>query len=433
MLFEMATGTGKTRTALACVQDLLITKERLICVVATPQNTLSRQWANEVKSLGLKFDIEVFADSSSGASKDWASQIRAGISKIAIGRAKNIVIFTTHKSAANQLLAKAIARASADIPCCFVGDEVHGLGSGRYRSALLDRYEYRIGLSATPERWFDEDGSELIRSYFGGNSFVFTIKQAQETINPLTGQTFLCPYEYHLECVSLDSEEAEEYAELTKRISKLSFSSDPDAKERMEHLILKRSLIKKDASAKLGRFSALLNRISPENMIVFTSPRRIEEVEEILSRHRIAAHRFTKDEGTRPRRELGNLSERDYLIRSFKQGALQALVAIKCLDEGIDIPQATTAVLLSSSTNPREYVQRVGRVIRRFPGKEVAYIYDFVVIPDWERMKAIGDISLEKRLFEQELVRIEDMRKNAVNSTEVLFQVRDLLGEAYGD
>lgn len=433
MLFEMATGTGKTRTALACVQDLLITKGRVVCVVATPQSTLSRQWAQEVEALGLKFDLTVFADSSSGTSKEWAADVRAGICRIAVGRADSMIVFTTHKSASNCRLAQAFEHVPDSVSLCFVGDEVHGLGSKQFRCALLDSYKYRIGLSATPSRWFDDEGSGVIRSYFGDQSYEFTIRQAQETINPLTGQTFLCPYEYHLECVSLDSEEADEYAELSRRISRLSFSSDSDAEERLERLLMKRANIKKDAMAKLGRFGSLLREIDHKNLIVFTSPRRIDEVEAILSSQCIAAKRFTKDQGTRPCREFDGLSERDYLIRSFKHGSLQALVAIKCLDEGIDIPQAQTAVLLSSSTNPREYVQRVGRVIRRSQGKEKAYIYDFVVVPDWDRLKALGDIALERKLFKQELVRIEDMRRNALNSTDVLIQVRDLLGGANGN
>ena len=185
--------------------------------------------------------------------------------------------------------------------------------------------------------------------------------------------------------------------------------------------------------AKLDGLDALLDHIEHEDLLVFTSPQRIDEVESILGRHGVAAHRFTQQQGTRPKREFGGLSERDYLIKMFKEGVLQALVAIKCLDEGIDIPQAKSAILLSSSTNPREYVQRVGRVIRRSPGKNLAHIYDFVVVPDWSRLELYGDIESERRLFNQELVRIEDMRKNAVNSTDVLIKMRGLLGRAYGD
>lgn len=433
LLFEMATGTGKTRTALACVQDLLLSKRRLVCVIATPQSTLSRQWKRELEALEIKFDVSIFADSSATTSSQWASDIRAALGRITLGLIENIVIYTTHASAANLLFIKAVESISDSIAVCLVGDEVHGMGSREHRLGLLERYEYRIGLSATPTRWFDEEGSALLRSYFGGESFEFTIRDAQETLNPLTGEPFLCPYEYHLVPVELDDDEAEEFDRLTKQISKNAHSESEDARERLEKLLRQRALIKKDAIAKLDALDALLQEIDPNDMLVFSSPRRIDAVEELLRKHGIAVHRLTQQQGTRPKREFGGLSERDYLISMFKDRALQALVAIKCLDEGIDIPQAKTALLISSSTNPREYVQRVGRVIRRSPGKQLAHIYDFVVVPDWSRLELYGDIESERKLFDQELIRIDDMRKNAVNSVDVLLTMRRLLGRAYGD
>lgn len=433
MLFEMATGTGKTRTALACVQHLLKTEKKLLCVIATPQTTLSRQWEREVEALGLKFDCAVFADSSESVSSEWAAEIRAKLGRIAIGRARSLVVYTTHASASNARFLDALDRVPSQLSVCLVGDEVHGMGSCEHRRSLSNRYDYRIGLSATPARWFDECGSELIRSFFGNESYEFTIRDAQETVNPLTGEPFLCPYEYKLVPVSLTDEESEEYAVLCGKISRLSHNDDHDAQEVLKRLLIKRANIKKNAIEKLDQLEALLEGIDPSNMIVFTSPERIDEVDSVLVNHRIAAHRFTKDEGTRPRAEFGNLSERDYLIRMFKEGTLQALVAIKCLDEGIDIPEAATAVLLSSSTNPREYVQRIGRVIRRHPGKKLAHIYDFIVVPDWYRIEHYGDVVMERKLFDQELVRVEDMMQNAVNRTELLKQMLKLRGRAYGN
>lgn len=433
LLFEMATGTGKTRTALSCLQELLINLDRLVCVIATPQSTLSRQWEHELDNLNLRTDHVVFADSSAGTSEGWAAEIRRCLGRIAIGRSNTLAIITTHASASSFRMIEAIESIPSSIGVCLIGDEVHGMGAKKQRQALLERYDYRIGLSATPRRWFDDEGSSLIRSYFGNASFEFTIRDAQDTINPLTGETFLCPYEYHLEYSTLDDDEAERYYELTKRITRYANSSDPDAQERLEQLLRDRAEIKKDAEMKLTRFSALLKWIDPNGMIVFTSPKRIDEVESLLARHRIAAHRLTQREGTKKQDKYEGLSEREYLIRAFKEGDIQTLVAIKCLDEGIDIPEATTAVLLSSSTNPREYVQRVGRVIRRHPGKKLAHIYDFVVEPDWKRISECGDIQFERRLFEQELRRIEDMRANATNSTDLLIEVRDRLGRAYGN
>lgn len=433
MLFEMATGTGKTRTALACVQHLLKKHGKLVCVIATPQTTLSRQWMREAETLGVDFDCTVIADSSEATSREWAADIRAKAGRIAIGRSKTLVVFTTHRSASNPLFLDALSRVDAAVKTCLVGDEVHGMGSHGCKRSLSDRYDYRIGLSATPSRWFDEEGSDAIRRYFGGESFVFGIREAQETVNPLTGKPFLCPYEYKLVTVSLTDEESENFAKLSSLISSLSHRDDPESTEACKRLLMKRADIKKNAAKKIDCFDRLLREIDPANMIVFTSPQHIDEVERVLAEHRIAAHRFTKNQGTRPCAEYRGLSERDYLIRAFKDGTLQTLVAIKCLDEGIDIPEASTAVLLSSSTNPREYIQRIGRVIRHCPGKDLAHIYDFIVVPDWHRVECYGDIELERRLFEQELIRVEDMMANAVNYTELLVQVLELRGKAYGN
>ena len=432
LLFEMATGTGKTRTALACVGELLAREKKFVCIVATPQSTLSRQWEKETAALGLQFDKSVFADSSAGPSARWLKEISSAISRIRIGRSSSLIIYTTHKSACSKKLLDIINKLPDSVATCIVGDEVHGMGSPKQRAGLLERYRYRIGLSATPSRWFDEDGTELIRRYFGDRSFVFTIAQAQNTINPITGDTFLCPYEYHLVFSSLNDEELDKYCALTKRIVAAKNSPLPDAEEHVEKLLRDRAEIKKDAASKMVHFEDLIDSVDLTGAIVFTSPHRISEVCLMLGSHEIAAHRFTEEEGTAKRVEYGGLSEREYLLDAFRQGDIQTLVAIKCLDEGIDIPEAKTAVLLSSSTNPREYVQRVGRVIRRHPGKKIAHIYDFVIEPDWKRIKEMGGIELEKKLFKQEMVRIEDMRANAVNSTDLLFEVQDRLRRANG-
>lgn len=432
MLFEMATGTGKTRTALACVNHLLNAGKPFVCVIATPQSTLSRQWGRELDALGIKFDSVIMADSSNCTTKQWASMVQEEVSRIAIGRQKSLAILTTHASVPKIELTATISSMPSSITACLVADEVHGIGTANRQAAFLERYDARIGLSATPDRWFDEQGSEAIRSFFGGCSFVFSINDAQNTINPLTGRPFLCPYEYRLIFVSLNDEEKEQYRNLSRRIARLSNATDPEVKKRLEQLMRNRAAIKKDAVNKMVAFKKLIPELIPRGLIVFTSPKRIDEVERMLTRCHIVAHRFTGKQGTTPSDQYNGLSERDYLIKLFKQGSYQALVAMKCLDEGIDIPEATTAVLLSSSTNPREYVQRVGRVIRQSRGKDLAYIYDFVVKPDWNSIADEDDMRLEQRLFKQELLRVEDMRKNAVNSTELLFEIQSELGEAYG-
>lgn len=432
LLFEMATGTGKTRTALACLNELLQKNQKFVCVVATPQNTLSRQWERELNDLAIRCDSILFADSSAGGGIEWAHKLQEDISRILVGRSDSLIVFTTHVSAGDERLVKEIEALPDSVATCLIADEVHGLGAAKQRRALSDRYDYRIGLSATPSRWFDEAGTKLIHDYFG-DSFVFPISSAQNTINPLTGKPFLCPYRYHLVFTTLNDEESEKYCELTRRISRLSHSDDPDDQDKLDMLLLKRAQIKKDAANKLFEFKRLLASEDLSGGIVFTSPRQIDEVESILGRSGIAAHRYTGKQGTSRKAEFGGLSEREYILKLFKQGDYEVLIAMKCLDEGIDVPEARVAVLLSSSTNPREYVQRIGRVIRQAQGKEVAEIYDFVVEPDWDRLREFCDLKEERKLFEQEMRRVEDMRANALNSTEVLITIRERLGRAYGD
>ena len=132
------------------------------------------------------------------------------------------MVYTTHRTASSDDFIKIIRSGLSSTPVCFVGDEVHGLGAYQAKNALLEEYSYRIGLSATPTRWFDEYGSKIIKEYFGNDSYTFTIAQALTTINPLTNKPFLVEYEYHPVFISLTDEELEEYKALTKRVKKMA-------------------------------------------------------------------------------------------------------------------------------------------------------------------------------------------------------------------
>lgn len=434
LLFEMATGTGKTRTAIACVNIALADYKNLICIVAAPEITLARQWKGEFDNLGVKFDSVVFADGSSGGKKKWMPAIRTAITRIDAGISKNLLVLVTHASACTPAFTGLFEQLPDTIKVCFVGDEVHGMGAPKQRLALLDRYDLRIGLSATPTRWFDDYGTKILEEYFGNASFVFSIRDAQITTNPLTGHPFLTPYHYQVEYVCLDDDEMDSYIELSARISKLSFmTDDADAQELYQRLLMKRADIMKNASAKLPAFENLIRSMDyVENTLVFTSPQQIDDAVRILVQNRVCAHPFTEKQGTRKLREYDGLSEREHLIREFKYGGYQALVAITCLDEGIDIPIAEKAILLSNSTNPREYIQRIGRVIRYHATKDMALIIDFVVEPDWSRLREPAMIEFERKAFEKELRRVREMAENADNGIDVLMTINRKLESLYG-
>ncbi len=425
LLFEMATGTGKTRTAIACVYETMKLEKKLVIVISCPQGTLSKQWKNEIDGMGLPLDQSIIVD---GTNHKWRKELEEAIKKISVGYNSKLIIYTTHVTGSCADFIKIISNGCKYIPMCFVGDEAHGLGANVAKTGLLEMYKYRIGLSATPKRWFDDIGSSILSSYFGNKSFEFTIGDALSTINPITNKPFLVNYYYHPIFVQLTDDEFDEYLKLSNRIKKISVFSQKNDEyhKRLESLLFARANIEKNAKNKYTALNEIIgDGKKVKDAIIFTSDFQISEVLLMLSSKGIIAHRFTQEEGTSPEIRYNGKSERQHLIEKFKDGTYQALVAIKCLDEGIDIPSASTAVLMASSTNPREYIQRIGRVIRQASGKTRAHIYDFILEPNLERIKNPEFIEFEKKIFEKEMNRVEDMSINAINNADVLLKISD--------
>ena len=430
LLFEMATGTGKTRTALACVNKVMEIAQKLVVIITCPQTTLSLQWKNnEVDHAGFKFDCEITAD---GNNRRWKEELKEALIKISVGFYNQIVVYTTHDTSSSPKFIDVMMRSSDNIEFCFVGDEAHGLGAPKTKGALLERYKYRIGLSATPKRWFDEYGTNILEKYFGANSFRFSIADALSTINPLTRKPFLVEYVYKAVFVTLTDSELEEYQKLSGKISKLSHytKNSDEYQKHYENLLFQRANIQKNAEHKMEALRELLIQIGDiDQTLLFVSDAQINEVMMMLGDMNIIAHRFTQDQGTRALKKYGGISEREYLINNFKCNNYQALVAINCLNEGIDIPSADTAILMSNSTNPREYVQRIGRVIRQSPNKKIAYIYDFIVEPRFNIYVTPELKAFEIQIFKNELKRAQEMAGNAYNNATVQKQLDAKLWE----
>ena len=154
---------------------------------------------------------------------------------------------------------------------------------------------------------------------------------------------------------------------------------------------------------------------------------QLARVLQILKKKHITAHKFTQAEGTSPSAKYQGISEREYLIQQFTKGKYQVLVAIKCLDEGIDIPSAKTGIIMASSTNPREYVQRIGRIIRQAPGKSSAALYDMILHPHLSGFRDGALASFEEKVFRKEMVRVQDLCSNALNNAKVLREVYAVL------
>ena len=198
--------------------------------------------------------------------------------------------------------------------------------------------------------------------------------------------------------------------------------SDPDAATRLERLMEKRANIIKNAEAKYDELERILDDLEAkgriENLIIFVSPQQILQVLDILNNRGIISHKLTEKEGTKAEKRYNNKSEREAIIAKFKAGVYQALIAIKCMDEGIDIPTADLGILMASSTNPREYVQRIGRIIRQAPDKKFANLYDICV----DTIADLDDdsIVLERKIKAKEQIRLKEIAENAINSIDAL-------------
>lgn len=413
LLMEMATGTGKTRTAIGCFMKLKEKLDNFLVIIATPQNTLSRQWKTDIEEeLKIKFDRSVIAD---GTNYKWKKDLEELFLDLKSGMCSNAIVYTTHSSASSNDFTNLVRKYENNTNILFICDEVHGIASDKQKDALLDIYEYRIGLSATPERMFDEDGTSLIKNYFGNKSFEFSIKDALNTINPLTSKPFLNQFYYYPRFVYLDEDELEKYKSYSRRIAALMNEEDVDI-DLINKLNIERSNILKNASGKLDEVEKIIDQMNKKgyikDTIIFTTDKQIESVLIMLGKKGIIRSKITEGESTSKVVGIHGNTEREENIEQFRKGTLQVLVGIKCLDEGIDIKNARVAILMASSINPREYIQRVGRVIRVDKNKGPSEIYDLIVT-------TYSNDILNNKILEKEARRTKLIASNAINYNEV--------------
>jgi superfamily II DNA or RNA helicase len=193
-------------------------------------------------------------------------------------------------------------------------------------------------------------------------------------------------------------------------------------------LCFERQRIIQNAANKYRVLEEILDTLSDvRHCLIYSSPQQISRVQEILNQRHIIQHKFTQEEGTISEERYGGKSERDYILENFANGFYQVLVAIRCLDEGVDIPQARTAIILASTGNPREYIQRRGRVLRRFPRKQKAVIHDVIVFPNLS-----GDVEfpeelleLERKMVSRELRRYEEFANASLNVIECIKRIHE--------
>ena len=400
-LWEMATGTGKTITALSALAKLKAEKKHLFFLIVCPYQHLVDQWYE----VALRFGFEPIRAYKSSAT--WINQFNTALVRYNWDVCDVVCTITTQTTFINDTMQKLLSKLKHG--AILVADEVHHLGAERSRKRLTDVFNYRLGLSATPNRWFDDTGTVALKTYFGETIYEFPLDKAIE-------KGYLCPYYYHPHLVELTDEEFEEYKHLTERISKLYHNIDLDeSNEAFERLLIKRATLLNRAENKLAKLAELLedNTDSLHHALFYCAPRRIEPVIDLLTDLGIRIAKFTAEESAVERQEL---------LEMFASGHLRALVAMKCLDEGVDVPSTQTAYILASSSNPKEFIQRRGRILRRAHGKDHAEIHDFIVVPSAEhRQYSDETFEVDRKIVERELRRFNEFAGMALNK----FQARD--------
>ena len=417
-IFNLATGAGKTVTALAAATKLVqgvLKKENqnLVIVIAVPYVHLAEQWVRESSEFGFE-PVRCW-----GSSKKWAKVVDKNLNAMLMGGKRILTLITVNMTFSNSPFQQALENVKSNL--LIIADEMHNLGAPKLQKSLPDKAQFRLGLSATPERHHDEEGTEALERYFGDIVIEFGLEEAIK-------KGFLCKYYYYPHLIPLTEDEMDEYQALSAKINVLMGASAKfeDISDGAKMLLIKRARLLGRAENKLVKLKALIgNTKESTHNIVYCGDSKCEDDERqidktltIVKSLGVKANKFTADE---------NSEERETLLKAFSMGDLQTLVAIRCLDEGVDVPQTQTAYILASSTNPRQFIQRRGRILRKAKGKKVATIHDFVAIPNLDviRAKSLAEYNNERKLLKRELERVNEFASMAINFGETLERFRE--------
>lgn len=420
-VFAMATGSGKTVTALNCLRKQYKENGYYKAIIVVPTQALAIQWEKEAKAFNFQHIVSTHTD------KDWKNTLSRYTTRSLLDQSKSIIIITTYATFNRKDIQQFINKVKGIETFMYIADEAHNIGSTSSLKHLPHNILWRIGLSATPERIYDDIGSEELYEFFNSRppeyTYRYTMKQAID-------ENILCHYDYYPIFIELTNSEMEEYEYISTQLRKFI---DPDTgkyKPEAEKLLLKRKRIIHKAENKKVAISNLLEDLKHKRKLDYTfvfvpegyepdySERDsydidredihiIDEYAQMFKNQRYSYHKY-----------ISGLDDAPGILKSFAEGDIQILLSMKCLDEGVDIPRAEHAIFCSSTGNPRQFVQRRGRVLRKSKGKDKAKIWDLIVTPPNVINESIG---MERNMFISEVKRIVNFAALADNQIDILY------------
>ena len=418
-IFAMATGSGKTVTALNCILKDYYINGFYKAIIVVPTQALALQWENEAKAFNFQNIISTHTD------KDWKDTLARYATRSIYDKKKSIIIITTYATFILKHFQSFLNNVKGLETFTFIADETHNLGAAGPLKKLPN-IPNLIGLSATPERVYDEMGSKKLYNFF--NSFPpkytyrFTMKDAIDA-------GILCHYDYNIVFVELTETEMAEYRKITDQLRKFIDPETGKYKPEAEMLLMKRKRVIHKAENKKKAVVELLESLDSYHKLKYTfvfvpegyepdystndsydidseDIHLIDEYADIFKQHKYRYHKY-----------ISGIEDAPQTLNNFANGDIDVLLSMKCLDEGVDIPRAQNAIFLSSTGNPRQFIQRRGRVLRMHKEKDKATIWDMVVLPNLDGENS----SIEKNLFLSEVKRIVNFAALADNKISILY------------
>jgi len=423
-IFAMATGTGKTIAALNCLLNEYQKTNLYQAIILVPTNDLQRQWIKEARKFNIQDPIVVGIDS------DWKNQLSRLTTNFHYGRQKSFLVISTYVSFARYTLQNFLKYFPKET--IIIADEAHNIASPKVLKVLpATQFNRRIGLSATPKRIYDGEGTDAMNEFFSDQPpYVYSFSM-EEAI----AKGILCQYDYYPHLVELTTTEMDEYKEITKKLIQFF---DPETSsytnsDLATQLLMKRKRIIHKAENKILSFKAIMkDEFKKRGNLKYTFvyvPEGVDknsvDDDKIIQLYNQAVMQVNNQ--IRVSSFTGESDDRSYVLSAFENGLIDVLTAMKCLDEGVDIPRTELAIFCSSTGNPRQFIQRRGRILRQHIDKKNAVIHDLVVIPKIDSMdKQNESYNMERSQVENELRRVADFAFMARNQYEAIESVKNI-------